>query len=156
MLKKKQKSYNVKLPHQFRKRFSKPFDKFVSAILTYAGDLTPDLIRNSASAQFEGAKNWMVALNSEDRTAFIKRKLEIMPYATNAQFVDALLLMHEKNSANRIGRSKGLVDYHGTQIDNTLDHSVNNGNPSKIQKRNATTNRASYKMNGIELLASPL
>jgi hypothetical protein len=69
----KRKCYNIKLPTQFRKRFSTPFDKFLTAILTYAGGLAPDIIKNCYS-YFGCEKSWLLALNSEDRNEFIKCK----------------------------------------------------------------------------------
>jgi hypothetical protein len=145
----KRKNYNLKLPRQFQRRFSKPYDKFVCAILTYADDLTPELIQNSSSNDEKGMKNWLVALNNEDRAEFRKRKLEIMPHATNPQFIDALLLVHERKSVIR----KGNVGKHGIQSDNNrmLDNSI-----LKVTKRRIITSCTSYKMNGVELLASPI
>jgi hypothetical protein len=43
-----------------------------------------------------------VALKFEDRNEFKKRtKLKIMPHSTNIQFIDALLLVNERNLAIR-------------------------------------------------------
>jgi hypothetical protein len=118
----KRKSYTIKLPRQYQKRFSRPYDKFVCDILTYGDDLTPELIQNSSSNHEEGKKNWLVGLNTEDQAKFRKRKLEIMPYATNTQFVDALLLVSERKSA---------IANHGTH-NKRLDNSI-----------------LKYKMNGV-------
>jgi hypothetical protein len=90
MLKRKRSS--LKLPKEYRKRFSKPYDKFIIALLTLADDFTTELIRDCSSNRGKGIKNWMVVLNSEDAAEFRRRKLEIIPDATNPQFVDALLL----------------------------------------------------------------
>jgi hypothetical protein len=149
------KSYNLKLPIEYRSRFVKPYDKFVTGLLTFADDLTEELIQHSSSNNVRGPKDWMVALNSEDRNEFRKRKLEIMPYATNAQFTNALLLVHERKSAIRIG----VEANNGTHCDNNLilDQSIFKVNPTRTQKKKLiTTNRKSYKMNGVELLASPV
>jgi hypothetical protein len=95
-----------------------------------------------------------VALTSEDRIAFKRSQLEIMPEATHAQFMEALLIMNERKSAIR----KTYLYNHATQSDNNqiFEHLTLNGNTSNIAKGKIITSRTSYKMNGDELLASPL
>jgi hypothetical protein len=91
----------------------------------------------------------MVGQSNVDRAEFKRRKLEIMPKATITQFVDVLLLMHERKSAIR----KGVVDTHGTE--RIFNQSILKFNQVKIEKRKITTSSASYIMNGVEVLASP-
>jgi hypothetical protein len=151
----KRKNYNLKLPREFQKRFYKPYANFVIELLLIADE---ELIKNCSSNQSKVRKNyWMVGLTFRDGKEFRKRKLEVMPFGTNAQFVEVLLLAHEARS----GIQKIVVDNHGTPSDNNrmLDQSILKFNPSKIKKRveniKLIANRASYKMNGVELLTSP-
>jgi hypothetical protein len=120
------------------------YDKFLTTILTYADDLTPDLHQTCSSYNDYGLKNWMVAIKSEDRNEFIKRKLEIMPHPTTTQFIDALLIMHERKTSNQ----KVLVDNHGTDSDNRIfDQSIVKFNPSKIEER---------KLKSFRIISSPI
>jgi hypothetical protein len=123
----------------------------------FADDLTKELISDCSSNHVEGLKNWIVGLNSEDSVKFRKRKLEIMPNGTNAQFINALLLVRE----GKLGIIDNHVLHHFgigvTQNDNNrmLDNSILKDIPSKIEKRKITTSPSSYKINGVELLLSP-
>jgi hypothetical protein len=89
------KGYNIKLPRNFRDRFSRPYDKFLNAILSYSDMLTPEIMLTSGNQIYSGPKDWLVWLNDEDRNQFKRIKESKMPKTTHPQFINALLLIYE-------------------------------------------------------------
>jgi hypothetical protein len=92
------KGYNIKLPRNFRDRFSRPYDKFLSALLGYSDMLTHEIKLTSKNQVHSGPKDWLVWLNDKDQINFMHMKQLIMPSATNPQFINALLIIHESRN----------------------------------------------------------
>lgn len=87
--------YNIKLPRNFRDRFSRPYSKFLRTILHYSDMLTPEIMVAAANEIKSGPKDWLIWLDDQDKSNFKRIKQNEMPSATNAQFINALLMIHE-------------------------------------------------------------
>jgi hypothetical protein len=129
------KTHNIKLPKQFRQRFTKPYDKFLTGLLTHTQSLTAEVINQSLLQQISGVSDWLVWLNAEDRAEFRRLKEGSMPNATNTRFVLALLLTSDGFESGK---------WH-----DTLPSERASGNG--IYSSNLDKPRASYKINGNEL-----
>lgn len=137
MVKNLRKPYNIKLPREFQGRFLKPYDKFLVSILTLSENFTSDVINTSVNL-IKGPKEWMVWLGAEDRQVFHQVKDQTMPQATQAQFINALLLMHERQKQRYIMISRSRVSL--CKIAAAKEQVC-------IKK-----GRVSYVINGVELL----
>jgi hypothetical protein len=133
------KNYNIKLPKTFRKRFTRPYDKFLSILLRNLTLLTSDQIKESLVQEIASPMDWLVWLNDEDRVLFQSLKNETMPHVTNARFVLALLLVQDQLESNRKLKLQSYLDAKTVDPIATVDHI-------------ATGRQASYKINDIELL----
>jgi hypothetical protein len=151
---KSDKGYNIKLPRNFRDRFSRPYDKFLSAILRYADMLTPAIIVTAGNQMQAGPKDWLVWLNDDDRRDFMRMKQDKMPSATNPQFISALLMIHEDQNPEGDTKHNDARPKLWPQVEKNgllQPQIVTYRHTSKVAKKKAPL-RQSYKINGVELL----
>jgi hypothetical protein len=94
------KAYHIKLPAQFKERFTKPYDSFLTKLIGHTTAITIENIQTCLK-QRHGPNDWLLWLNLEDRSKFINARIQRMPTASHSQFVEALLQIHESNSPIR-------------------------------------------------------
>jgi hypothetical protein len=134
------KAYNLKLPRHLKSRFTRPFDKFLTNLLTYTPSLTSEDMNASMSEEIHCRSDWLVWLHVEDRDKFQTLKKAKMPKETNARFIMALLLVRD--------RVEAIESYN--MIPSDLPAGTKAGH--LISNRREIQRMASYKIYGTELL----
>jgi hypothetical protein len=125
--------------------------------MRYSDNLTPEIIVSAEREMQTGPKDWLVWLNVEDRTEFMRKKQDIMPSSTNPQFINALLKAHEFHNAVLENDYQPITEpklWPQIKKNGVLQRQiVTYRNSAKVVKKKAPV-RQSYKINGIELLES--